>query len=148
MAEKTHFQLDKLTVTENKIVVGNATVFYSSVSSTSIYEGRPYVGVGIAGIIGVVGVFFMAYTMSASTRMIGSSMSAKPVISVTPFLLSALPFVAMAIFGFSYRIKCLFLGINGRPVAVLKSKQLFELEVAQRAIEGAKRAYEAKAKNP
>jgi len=58
-----------------------------------------------------------------------------------------IPMLGMAAFGFAYKVKYLFLSVDGGSVAVLKSKERFELEAAQRAIESAKRAYESKERN-
>ena len=54
--------------------------------------------------------------------------------------------VGMAIAGFTYKVRCLFLGAGGGSVAILKSKDRSELEAAQRAIEEGKRAFEASGK--
>jgi hypothetical protein len=54
-----------------------------------------------------------------------------------------IPFIGIIVFGFLYKVQCLFLGTEGGSVAILKSKDKSELEAAQRAIEDAKRAYEA-----
>jgi uncharacterized membrane protein len=52
--------------------------------------------------------------------------------------------VALAIIGFTYRVQCLRISIEGSSVTALRSKERIELEAAQRAIEEAKRAYETK----
>jgi hypothetical protein len=52
--ERILFQRDGFTVNQAEIVVGNATIFYPSISATRIYEGRPLVMLGIAGLVGIV----------------------------------------------------------------------------------------------
>ena len=52
--------------------------------------------------------------------------------------------VAFAIIGFTYRVQCLMISVEGSSVTALRSKARMELETAQRAIEEAKRSYETK----
>jgi hypothetical protein len=134
MSERILFQQDRLTVSDRKIIVGNATVFYPSVSATSIYEGRPFFALGVMGIVGLLPVGVISLM---GARLLG------PYFPMKLVALMFIPTIGMAIFGFTYQVKCLFMGVDGSSVAVLKSKERFELEVAQRAIEEAKRAYEA-----
>jgi hypothetical protein len=131
MPEKILFQQDRLTVSNLKITVGNATVFYPSVSATSIYEGRPYVVIGVAGLTAMLPLGLIWFF---GALMVGLPMNAIAILFI--------PMIGMAIFGFTYKLKCLFLSVDGSSVAVLKSKDRFELEAAQGAIESAKRAYE------
>ena len=137
MSEKILFQKNRLTVSETKIIVGNATIFYPSVTATSIYEGRPLIGMGFAGIAGVV---IFGFSSLVFGRILG------PHFPLAPILIMLIPMVGMAIAGFTYKVRCLFLGAGGGSVAILKSKDRSELEAAQRAIEEGKRAFEASGK--
>jgi hypothetical protein len=137
MTDKILFQQDRLTVTDAKITVGNVTVFFPSVSAISVYEGRPFLAMGIMSVVGLFPSIFMLFMGS---RLFGAHF---PVMIMAVTLL---PLIAMGIFGFTYRVNCLFLGIDGSSVAVLKSKDRSQLDVAQRAIEEAKRAYETRGK--
>lgn len=124
-------------MTDAKITVGNATIFFPSVSAISVFEGRPFLSMGIMSIAGLVPTVFMVFMGS---RLLG------PYFPVKITVVTLLPLIAMGIFGFTYRMNCLFLGIDGSSVAVLKSKERSQLDVAQRVIEEAKRAYEARGK--
>ena len=52
--------------------------------------------------------------------------------------------VALSVIGFTYRVQCLLISVEGSSVTALRSKTRIELEAAQRAIEAAKRSYETK----
>jgi len=135
MPDNILFQKDRLTVSDAKLTVGNATLYYPNVSATSIYDGRPYLVAGIAGVAGLVPLGFMLFM---GARILG------PYFPIKAVAIMFVPLIGFAIFGFTYRVKCLFLTIDGSTVAILKSKDRSELEVAQRAIEEAKRAYGAR----
>jgi len=132
MSDKILFQRDRLTVTESRLYVGQATIFYPSISSLSIYDGRPLAAWAIFCAIGVVPLGFV---FLMGTRLLGPHF---------PITAVAWPFVPLAIFvvvGLSYRVKCLFVSVEGSAVAVLKSQDLATLEEAKQIIEDAKSAY-------
>jgi len=133
MPDKILFQRDRLTVMESHLIVGRATIFYPSISALSIYDGRPLVGPAIVCAIGVLPLGFFAFM---GTRLMGPYFPIRAVVW---------PLVPMAIFviaGITYRVKCLFVSVEGSAVAVLKSKDVSVLEEAKHVIEGAKSAYE------
>ena len=137
MADKIIFQQDRLTVSDAKITVGNATIFFPSISAINIYEGRPFLGMGIAGVVGIIPSLFFVFV---GRRLLGQHFP------ILPLAFGLLPLIAMCIFGFTYRVNCLFLGVDGSTVAVLKSKDRAQLDVARTVIEEAKRAYETRGK--
>ena len=55
-----------------------------------------------------------------------------------------LPELVMVAYGFWFKVNCLFIGIQGQAVSVLKSKNLADLEHAQRVILDAKRAHDTR----
>lgn len=127
------FQQNRLTVTTDYITVGSAKVFYSSVSTTHIYTGKPLLSMAYFGLAGLVllGVFLLL-----GARTFGSFFPTKWVLPMM------LPELVMVAYGFWFKVNCLFIGIQGQSVAVLKSKNLADLEHAQRVILDAKRAHE------
>lgn len=133
--EKILFQRDGLIVSQAKIVAGNATIFYPSISATRIYEGRPLLKLGIAGVVGIV--MYTVMTLEIG-RLFGNSSPA----GFKAGALMLLPLAGMAFFGFWYKVKCLLVSIDGSsPVTVLRSKERRDLLEAQQAIEEAKSAY-------
>jgi hypothetical protein len=127
------FQQDRLIVSKNSITVGSATVFYPNISSTRIYEGRPLIMMAFAGIAGLLPLGFFLFSGS---RLFGGLFPTKAI------FIMLLPLLTMIAVGIVYKVQCLIVGIQGQSVSVLKSKNLLDLESAQRAIEDAKRAYE------
>jgi hypothetical protein len=127
------FQQNRLTVTADYITVGSAKVFYSSVSTTHIYTGKPLLSMAYFGLAGLVlfGVFLLF-----GARAFGDFFSTKWVL---PMMLPELVMVAC---GFWFKVNCLSIGIHGQSVPVLNSKNLADLEHAQRVILDAKRAHE------
>ncbi len=139
MPDKILFQQDRLTITETHLIVGRArvTVFFPSISTVSIYEGRPLLPVAVMSLVGLVPTLFFIFM---GARIFGPYFPTKTV----AFML--LPFLAIAAAGFFYRVKCLFVTIDGQSVAVLKSKDIADLERAKAALEQAKAASENRAR--
>ena len=121
MPDNILFQKDRLTVSDAKLTVGNATLFYPNVSATSIYDGRPFRAMGGSGLAGLV---FSGVMLFMGARILG------PYFPIKAVAIMLVPFIALGVFGFTYRVKCLFLTIDGSTVAILKSKDRSELEVA------------------
>lgn len=132
MTEHIIFQHDRLTVYETKLSVGNATVFYPSISASNIYEGRPLLTAGIMGIVGLCPTAFMLFLGS---RLFG------PYFPTGIMAIMLIPMIVLIAVGFLYQVKCLFLSIDGRSVVIMKSNDRVILETAQRAIEHAKTEY-------
>lgn len=131
MADKILFQWDRLTVADSHLTVGKATVFYSSVSAVSIYEGRPMLPMAVVGAIGLVPVAFIFFLGS---RLFG------PYFPTGAIAFTRFPLLVIIAIRFFYEVKCLFVTIDGHAVAVLKSNELTLLEKAKAMIEEAKKA--------
>ena len=132
MTDRILFQRDRLTVMESHLTVGRATIFFPNISSLSIYDGRPLLGSAIVCVVGVLPMGFLAFM---GARLLGPYFSVKAV---------AWPLVPMVIFvvaGITYRVKCLFVSVDGSAIAVLRSRDLAVLEEAKRVIEDAKNAF-------
>ena len=134
MIERTLFQQKQLLVTTAKIAVGAETFAHTGVVSTQIEEVRPLVGVGIAGLAGLLPLSFVSFM---GTRLYG------PYFPTTGVALSLLLLILMAIAGFGYKVHCLYVHAGGRAIAALKSHRRLELETAQRAIAEARLRFEA-----
>ena len=129
MADNILFQRDRLTVAESHLRVGHATVFYANISAVSIYDGHPLRPAAIMGAFGLIPVsLFLFWTARLFAGMF----------SVTPFLMVLIPWAGASFWAFQYQIKCLFDTIDGQAVAVLKSKEIADLEQAKTMIEQAK----------
>lgn len=135
MPDNILFQKDRLTVSDSNLTIGRATVFYSSISVLAIYEVRPLLASAILSSIGFLPLGFIVFT---GPRLFG------PIFSLKPLLILFVPLAAYVVFGFCYRVKCLFVTIDGQAVAVLKSKEPGVLEQAKAMIEQAKTATESK----
>ena len=133
MPDKILFQRDRLTVMESHLIVGRVTIFYPSISAASIYEGRPLLGSAIACAVGLLPMGFIAFI---AIRVLG------PHLPIMAVVWPLVPIMIFVIAGFTYRVKCLFVSVEGSAVAVLKSKDVSVLEEAKHVIEGAKSAYE------
>jgi len=135
MNDRILFQRDRLTVSETKLTIGNSIVLYPSITATSINEGRPLIVLGVAGMVGLL-------PLAVVSLMGGPRPGTTFPATGSAFVLLGL--VALAIIGFTYRVQCLRISVEGSSVTALRSKERIELEAAQRAIEEAKRAYETK----
>ena len=135
MNDRILFQRDRLTVSETKLTIGNSIVLYPSITSTSIYEGRPLIVLGVAGLVGLLPL--------AIVSLMGAPRPGH-MFPGTGSALMLLVLVALAVIGFTYRVQCLLVSVEGSSVTALRSKARIELETAQRAIEEAKRSYETK----
>lgn len=140
MPNKTLFRQDRLTITEAHLIVGRAkvTVFFPSISAVSIYEGRPFLSTAVMSLVGLVPMTFL---FVVGARLLGPYFPLK-MVAVMLFA-----FAALVTAGFFYRVKCLFVTIDGHSVAVLKSKDISVLEQAKAALEQAKAASEDRARS-
>ncbi len=134
MIERVLFQQQRLAVTTAKITIGSESIAHAGVISTQIEEVRPLVGVGIAGLAGLLPLSFVSYM---GTRVYG------PYFPATGVALALLVLILMAIAGFGYKVHCLYVHVGGRAIAALKSHRRLELETAQRAIAEARLRFEA-----
>ncbi len=134
MIERTLFRQKHLVVTTAKITVGAETFAHTGVVSTQIEEVRPLVGVGIAGLAGLLPLSFISFM---GTRLYG------PYFPTAGVALSLLVLILMAIAGFGYKVHCLYVHAGGRAIAALKSPRRLDLETAQRAIAEARLRFEA-----
>jgi hypothetical protein len=135
MNDRILFQKDRLTVSETKLTIGHSIVLYPSITATSIYEGRPLIVLGVVGLVGLLPLAIVSLMGASRTGTMFPS---------TGSALVLLALIAMAVIGFTYRVQCLLISVQGSSVTALRSKARIELEVAQRAIEEAKRSYETK----
>jgi len=136
MIERTLFEQKHLVVTTVRITVGAETFAHAGVVSTHIEEVRPLVGVGIAGLAGLLPLSFVSFM---GTRLPGSYFP------TTGVALSLLVLILMAVAGFGYKVHCLYVHAGGRAIAALQSHRRLELETAQRAIAEARLQFEAEA---
>lgn len=133
MTERILFQQQRLTVSTARIVIGEESLAHAGVVSTRIEELRPLVGVGIAGLAGLLPLSFISFM---GTRLYG------PYFPTAGVACSLLVLILMAVVGFGYKIHCLYVVAGGRALAALKSPRRLELETAQRAIADARQAHE------
>jgi hypothetical protein len=134
MIERVLFQQQRLAVTTAKITIGSESIAHAGVISTQIEEVRPLVGVGIAGLAGLLPLSFISFM---GTRVYG------PYFPTTGVAVSLLVLILMAVAGFGYKVHCLYIHVGGRAIAALKSQRRLELETAQRAIAEARLRFEA-----
>jgi len=135
MNDRILFQRDRLTVRETKLTIGNSIILYPSITATSINEGRPLIVLGVVGLVGLLPLAIVSLMGAPRTGTMFPS---------TGSALVLLALVAFAVIGFTYRVQCLMISVEGSSVTALRSKARMELETAQRAIEEAKRSYETK----
>lgn len=129
MADDILFQRDRLTVAKSHLTVGRVTAFYSNISAVSIYDGRPLLA---SAIMSSVGLLPLGLLFFSGARLFGAYFPVKMIV------LMSLPLIMFIVFGFVYRVKCLFVTIDGQSIAVLKSKDISVLEEAKARIEEAK----------
>lgn len=134
MIERVLFQQQSLVVTTVRITIGAESFSHAGVVSTRIEEVRPLVGVGIAGLAGLLPLSFVSFM---GTRLYG------PHFSTAGVALSLLVLILMAVTGFGYKVHCLYLHAGGRALVALKTPRRLELETAQRAIAEARLRFEA-----
>lgn len=133
MTERILFQQQRLTVSTARIIIGEESFAHAGIVSTRIEELRPLVGVGIAGLTGLLPLSFVSFM---GTRLYG------PYFPTAGVACSLLVLILMAVVGFGYKVHCLYVLAGGRALAALRSQQRLELETAQRAIADARRAHE------
>jgi len=131
MNDKILFQLDCLTVYQSKLIFGDAKVLYPEIAASSIDDSKPYAWLSLVSLVSFVPLVFM---MAWGKIVFGLYLP------LTAFLISLLPAIGLVIFGFTHRMKCLFISIDGRSVAVLKGHRVEMLERAHQAIQTAKQA--------
>lgn len=124
------FAHDRLTVYPDRLEAGSFTAFCPSISGTYVYEGRPFLVPAIAG--------FVSSVMLAGFLLWGRMLLGY---SIWPIIVPCGVAVAAVAFAAAYRAKCLFVSIDGRTIAVLRSKDRSVLEQARRAIEQARLAH-------
>ena len=134
MIERVLFQQQRLVVTTAKITIGSESIAHAGVISTQIEEIRPLVGVGIAGLAGLLPLSFISFM---GTRVYG------PYFPTTGVALSLLALILMAVAGFGYKVHCLYIHTGGRAIAALKSHRRLELETAQRSVAEARLRFDA-----
>jgi len=135
MNDRILFQRDRLTVSETKLTIGDSIVLFPSITATSIQEGRPLIVLGVVGLVGLLPLAVVSLMGAPGSGTLFPSAGSAVVLLVL---------VALAVIGFTYRVQCLLVSVEGSTVTALRSKARLELEAAQRAIEEAKRSYEAK----
>lgn len=134
MRDSILYQVDHLTLTETGLIHRHTSVPYSSIVSTSIQRRRPLAWLGLAGVMG-----FLA---SCTAQWWGAGLMGSR-LSLKIGLLMAIPAAAIAVYGLTYQVSCLQLRLDERSLTVLKRKDPYPVEVAQRVIETAKRVYGA-----
>lgn len=132
MPDPILYHIDDLTLTDTCLIHRDTSMPYASIASTSICHRRPLLWVGAVGTLG--------FAASCTARfwgagLLGSRMSFKL------GLLMAIPAAIATVYGFAHKVSCLQLWLDDRPVTVLQRKDPYPIEVAQRVIETAKRAY-------
>ena len=132
MPDTILYQVGQLTLTETKIKCGPTTASYASVGSSSIHQTRPLVALGVLGVLGVL--------IGCSATWWGGG-ALGPHLSLKMGVLVAAGSAAVAVFGLRYKVLSLRLWVDARCLTILKSKDRYPLEVAQRVIETARRAY-------
>lgn len=132
MPDTILYQVGQLTLTETKIKCGPTTASYASIGPSSIHEMRPLVALGVLGVLGVV--------VGCSATVWGAG-ALGPHLSLKMGVLVTAGSAALAVFGLRYKVLSLRLCIDARCITILKSKDRYPLEVAQRVIDTARRAY-------
>jgi len=133
MSERILFQQHRLTVSAARITIGEESLAHAGIVSTRIEEIRPLIGVGIAGLAGLLPLSFVSFM---GTRLYG------PYFPTAGVAGSLLVLILMAVVGFGYKVHCLYVLTGGRAITALKSHRRLELETAQRAIADARHAHE------
>jgi hypothetical protein len=131
---KILFQQDKLTVGDDHVKVGETTLYYSSISGVTIFDGKPLRGTGIhllfvVGMMVVGGAFFTFFF----GRIFG------PMLNLKILWIAFVPLILFMIFGafwcMKYDAKVLYLIVSGQQIGVLKSSDRSDLERAKAALE-------------
>jgi len=126
---KILFQHGGLQVREDKLIIGTASIFYDSISTTRIYTGRPLKAAAIVSVItGIPGLLMLLWAKAIFGPYFPSGI----------VWLIMLPCAGLCLFAFFYKIQTLLISINGRETTIFQAKDIKLLEDAKSAIERAK----------